>query len=87
MSPPEADHTYTTKFRLPRRMWDAYGRIVGDRERSADLMDYVRRTIKERGTKADLADLAAAEEELDERHSRKGGRPPKAKPTPAPEES
>lgn len=72
-----ADHTYSTKFRIPRRMWDAYGRVVGDRERGADLLAHVRLVIQERGDERDLADLAAAEEELAERHSRKGGRPPK----------
>lgn len=77
---PDADHTFSTRFRLPRRMWDAYGRVVGDRERSADLINHVRRTITEHGTDRDRADLAAAEDELAERHARKGGRPPK-KPT------
>lgn len=73
---PENDHTFHTRFRIPRRMWDAYGRVVGERERSADLLNHVRRTIAERGDEQALADLAAAEEELAERHARKGGRPP-----------
>jgi hypothetical protein len=69
------DHTFTTKFRIPRRMWDAYGRVVGERERGADLLDHVRRTINERGDEHALQELAAAEEELAERRARKGGRP------------
>lgn len=86
MTPPDGDHTFATRFRLPRRMWDAYGRVLGGRDRSADLLDHVRATIKERGDDRDLADLAAAEEELAERRSRKGGRPPKAPARPDPEE-
>ena len=78
---PDADHTFSTRFRLPRRMWDAYGRVVGDRDRSADLLNHVRRTIRERGDEQALADLDAAEAELNERHARKGGRPHKEKPT------
>ena len=73
------DHTFTTKFRIPRRMWDAYGRIVGDRERSDDLLDHVRRVIQDRGDDHDRAELAAAEQELTERRSRKGGRPKQTK--------
>jgi len=72
------DHTFSAKFRLPRSMWDAYGRVVGERERGADLLEHVRRTINERGTPADLADLSQAEQELAERRARKGGRPRKA---------
>ncbi|MFF8656788.1 hypothetical protein [Streptomyces huasconensis] len=77
MADQDEKHTYSTKFRIPRRMWDAYGRVVGDRERGADLLNHVRLVIQERGDERDLADLAAAEEELAARHSRKGGRPPK----------
>ncbi|WP_030798906.1 hypothetical protein [Streptomyces sp. NRRL S-337] len=77
MADQDEEHTFTTKFRIPRRMWDTYGRVVGDRERGADLLDHVRATIKERGTERDLADLAAAEEELATRRARKGGRPPR----------
>lgn len=73
----EDDHSYPARFRLPRRMWDTYGRVLGDVDRSVDLLDHVRATIKERGDDHDLAELAAAEEELAERRSRKGGRPAK----------
>ncbi|MFE2407046.1 hypothetical protein ACFXDE_01745 [Kitasatospora sp. NPDC059408] len=78
----DSDHTFATRFRIPRRMWDAYGRIT-DRQgtdRTADLVAHVRAVIQQHGTPEDLADLAAAEQELKERRSRKGGRPPKVKP-------
>lgn len=71
------DHTHHTRFRIPRRMWDAYGRVTerDDTTRSADLLDHVRTVIKAHGTEQDLADLEAAEQELAERRARKGGRP------------
>ncbi|MGW5352177.1 hypothetical protein ACWERV_16910 [Streptomyces sp. NPDC004031] len=72
---PEADHTFSTKFRIPRRMWDTYGRVLGDRDRSADLLDHVRTVIATHGTDEDRAELAAADTELAERRARKGGRP------------
>lgn len=83
MSPPDDDHTFITRFRIPRRMWDAYGRITErlGTDRSADLVDHVRTTIKAQGDEQDLTDLAAAEQELADRRSRKGGRPPKTKET------
>lgn len=62
------------------KLWDAYGRVT-DRlgtDRTADLVDHVRATIKKHGDTRDHADLTAAEAELAERRSRKGGRPPKA---------
>lgn len=85
MTPPDPNHTFATRFRLPKVMWDAYGRVLGGRDRSADLLDHVRATIKERGGEGDLADLEAGEQELAERRSRKGGRPKKT-PAPATEE-
>jgi hypothetical protein len=75
----DADHTFATRFRIPRRMWDAYGRIT-DRQgtdRTADLVAHVRDVIHEHGDDHDRAELAAADQELTERRSRKGGRPPK----------
>lgn len=75
----EKDHTFITRFRIPRPMWDAYGRVttrLGE-DRTADLLDHVRRRIKKYGDEQDLADLAAAEQELAERRARKGGRPKK----------
>jgi hypothetical protein len=88
MTPPTDDHTYATRFRIPKRMWDAYGRVTQrlGTDRSARLLDAVRADIKAHGDKQDLKDLAAAEEELAERRSRKGGRPPKAPARPDPEE-
>ena len=74
----ETDHTFTTKFRLPRRMWDTYGRVLNGQDRSADLLDHVRAVIKKHGDEEALAELAAAEQELAERRSRKGGRPKRA---------
>ncbi|MEV5140355.1 hypothetical protein AB0K71_05900 [Streptomyces syringium] len=74
-----SDHTYSTKFRIPRVMWDTYGRVT-DRlgtDRTADLLDHVRTVIKTHGDEQDRADLETAEQELEERRSRKGGRPPR----------
>ena len=48
----------------------------GSRDRTEDLLAHMRRQIKRYGDGEDLADLA--EEELRERRSRKGGRPPRA---------
>jgi predicted GIY-YIG superfamily endonuclease len=75
----EGDHTFTTKFRIPRRLWDAYGRVAErlDTDRSADLLDHVRATVKQHGNAQELAALAAADQELAERRARKGGRPRK----------
>lgn len=73
------DHTFATRFRIPRRMWDAYGRITQrlDTDRTADLVNHVRATIKKHGDEHELAELAAAEQELTQRRARKGGRPAK----------
>jgi hypothetical protein len=75
---PEAEgHTHHTRFRIPRTMWNAYGRICErlDTTRTARLLDHIRAEIKEHGDERDLADLETAEAELAERRSRKGGRP------------
>jgi len=58
-------------------MWAAYGRVCSrlGRDRTEDLLAHMRRQIRRHGDEADLADLGAAEEELRERRSRKGGRP------------
>lgn len=80
MTADPTDHTFTTKFRIPRRMWDAYG-TAADRQgldRSADLLDHVRAFIEQHGNEHELAELAAAEQELAERRARKGGRPKRA---------
>ncbi|MGW1532317.1 hypothetical protein [Streptomyces aureus] len=79
MAADTTDHTFVTRFRIPRRMWDAYGTAAERQgiDRSADLVDHVRAFIKEHGNEQELAELAAAEQELAERRARKGGRPKK----------
>lgn len=64
-------------IRVPRLMWAAYGRVCArlDRDRTEDLIGHIRQQVKKHGNAEDLADLAAAEDELRERRSRKGGRP------------
>ena len=73
------DRTPTTPIRVPRSMWAAYGRVCArlGRDRTEDLLAHMRRQIKRHGDKQDLDDLDAADEELRERRSRKGGRPPR----------
>jgi hypothetical protein len=60
-------------------MWAAYGRVCARlrRDRTEDLLAHMRGQIREHGDEQDLADLSAAEAELAERRSRKGGRPRK----------
>ena len=72
-----AGQTPTTPIRVPRSMWAAYGRVCArlGRERTEDLLAHMRRQIRRHGDETDLADLAAAEDELRERRARKGGRP------------
>ncbi|HEX6520963.1 MAG TPA: hypothetical protein VF070_13270 [Streptosporangiaceae bacterium] len=66
---PDADHAYPGTA--------LYGRVCVrlGRDRTEDLLDHMRRQITEHGDEADLADLEAAQRELAERRSRKGGRP------------
>ena len=80
MSTDTPDHTPTARVRIPRAMWDAYGRVCKrlGRDRSDDLIEHVRRQIEQHGDDTDRADLAEAEAELAERRARKGGRPRKA---------
>lgn len=77
MAADDKDHTFATRFRIPRRMWDAYGTAAARKgvDRSADLVDHVRDFIREHGNEEERAELAAAEQELAERRARKGGRP------------
>jgi tRNA U54 and U55 pseudouridine synthase Pus10 len=72
--------TPTVGVRVPRPMWEAYERICArlGRDRTEDITDHIRRRIREHGDERDVADLDAAELELAERRSRKGGRPPKS---------
>ena len=66
-------------IRVPRSMWDAYGRVVTrmGKDRSEAIIGHMRKMIGQFGDEADRADLAAAEAELLKRRSRKGGRPSK----------
>jgi hypothetical protein len=66
-------------IRVPRKMWDAYGRVVArmGKDRTEALTAHMRKMIHEFGDEADRADLKAAEAELRARRLRKGGRPPK----------
>lgn len=72
-----AGQTPTTPIRVPRLMWVAYGRVCArlGRDRTEDLISHIRQQLREHGDDQDLADLAAAEDELRERRARKGGRP------------
>ncbi|WP_413102247.1 hypothetical protein [Streptomyces sp. Inha503] len=73
------DHTFITRFRIPKVMWEAYGRVTQRQgtDRTTDLVAHVRDTIAKHGDAQDLADLEMAEQELTQRRSRKGGRPPR----------
>lgn len=79
MSDPAAGHTYRAHFRIPRTMWEAFGHVCKRRglTRTERLLDVIRADITTHGDAQDLAGLEAAEHELIERRSRKGGRPPK----------
>lgn len=74
-----ANHTPGVHLRIPRPLWDAYGRVCErlGRDRSEDVLDHVRRQVTEHGDDEDRAALAAADAELTERRARKGGRPRK----------
>jgi hypothetical protein len=69
--------TPPTAIRVPRPMWDAYGRVCArlGTDRTGDLLDHMREQIAAHGDAADLTDVLAAEKELLERRARKGGRP------------
>lgn len=53
------DHTFSTRFRIPRVMWDAYGRVATGlhSDRTALLLDHVRADIRAHGTAEDIAAL------------------------------
>lgn len=79
MAADDKDHTFSTRFRIPKVIWDAYGPLT-DRlgtDRSARLMDHIRADFKAHGDAHELAALEAGEQELTERRARKGGRPKK----------
>lgn len=77
----DKDHTFSTRFRVPKRLWEAYGSAAQRQgtDRSADLVAHIRAYVREHGNEQEHAELQAAEQELTERRARKGGRPPKAK--------
>jgi hypothetical protein len=72
-------HTPGIHVRIPRSLWDAYGRVCvrKGRDRTEDLLTHIRRQIELLGDAEDLAALADAEQELAERRGRRGGRPRK----------
>lgn len=76
----ETGRTPTRPIRVPIPMWDAYGRVCQrlGTDRTPDLLEHMRERILEHGDDQDRTDLSRAEEELAERRSRKGGRPPKS---------
>lgn len=74
-------HTPIRKVRAPDDLWDAYGSVckrVFGRDRSEDLLDHMITTVREHGNDDERAKLARAEAEINERRSRKGGRPRKS---------
>jgi hypothetical protein len=73
-------HTTPHPIRVPDQLWHAYGRVCEQlgTDRTNDLLDHMRAQVREHGTEEDQADLLAAERELAERRSRKGGRPRRA---------
>lgn len=79
MADDDKDHTFSTRFRIPKRLWDAYGTAAQRQgtDRSADLVTHVRAYVREHGNEHERTELTAAEEELAARRARKGGRPPK----------
>ena len=72
-----AGQTPIQPIRVPRSMWDAYGRVCArmGKDRTEGLIAHMRKMISQFGDETDRADLAAADEELRERRARKGGRP------------
>jgi hypothetical protein len=77
----EDTRTPTINIRVPRKMWDAYGRVCAclGTDRTADLLDRMREQIAAHGDAADVQDAMDADKELLERRARKGGRPRRAK--------
>lgn len=74
------DHTPQRKVRVSDPLWRAYETVcrrVFGRTRSEDLVEHMRDVVREHGTEEEIRLLEAAEEEANERRSRKGGRPRK----------
>ncbi|MET7333283.1 hypothetical protein [Nonomuraea sp. NPDC005650] len=76
---PADAHTPIRRFRAPDLLWDAYETVCArlGYDRSEDLLNHIRATIREHGTPEEVAALEQAEAELAERRARKGGRPRK----------
>jgi hypothetical protein len=74
-----ADHTPAIHMRVPSALWAAYGRVCArkGRDRTEDLLVYMRRQIEILGDEQDHDGLAEADAELAERRARRGGRPRK----------
>jgi hypothetical protein len=62
--------------RVPRLMWQAFGRVCERRgtSRNVRIVDMIRADIRRHGDQQDKADLATADTELRARRSRKGTR-------------
>jgi len=61
-------------LRVPRAMWEAFGRVCKRQgtSRNARIVEMISAEIRLHGDDQDQADLQAAEAELRERRSRKG---------------
>ena len=61
-------------LRVPKSMWQAFGRVCKRQgtSRNARLVEMIRSEIRHHGDDQDLADLEGADTELRERRSRKG---------------
>lgn len=85
------------RFRAPKKLWDAFVAVSASRgtTASAELIDFMRRTVKRHGDQQQLADLAEAEADLARprpgpqrrkfvdpaaAHARQQGRPPRTPP-------
>lgn len=44
-------HTPIQRFRLETELWDAFGRLVGTRQRSGLIRDFIRWYLREPGAK------------------------------------
>lgn len=67
-------------IRVPRPMWEAFGRVCAKRgagSRNDRIRDMIGGDIRRYGDEQDKADLAAALRELKARRSRKGTRSPR----------
>jgi hypothetical protein len=74
MTEAESNATPHQPLRVPKRMWQAFGRVCSRRgtSRNARIVEMIRAEIRHHGDRQDKADLEAADAELRERRSRKG---------------